>query len=110
MKNRALITVFALLLGVGSCAGVLMWLRQHKIKAIFARATSEGLSQRDLEIKLGDPWRNSTCGAVFGGNTPSDCARELIYKSPLAPAVPEYWAFRFGRSGKLVDKYHYVSP
>jgi hypothetical protein len=109
MKNRVLITVLAVLLGVGSCAGVLVFLRQHKIKATFARANG-GVSQRDLEMKLGDPWRNSTCGAVFGGNTPSDCVRELIYKSPLAPAVPEYWAFRFDRSGKLVDKYHYVSP
>jgi hypothetical protein len=109
MKNRVLITIFAVFIGAGSCAGLLVGLRRHRINAIFTRAT-EGLSQRDLEMKLGDPWRNSTCGEVFGGTTPSDCARELIYKSPLAPAVPEYWAFRFDRGGKLVDKYHYVSP
>ena len=47
MKNRVLITVLAVLLGVGSCAGALVWLRQHKIKAIFVRA-NEGLSQSDL--------------------------------------------------------------
>ena len=109
MKNRFLITFLAVLIAVASCASAFEWLRQHKIKTVFARA-NEGMSQRDLEMKLGDPWRDSTCGAVFGGNTPSDCVRELIYRSPLAPAVPNYWAFRFDRSGKLVDKYHYVSP
>jgi hypothetical protein len=109
MKNRALITVLAVLLAVASCASAFVWLKQHKIKAVFARA-NEGMSQRDLEMKLGDPWRDSTCGAVFGGNIPSDCVRELIYRSPLAPAVPDYWAFRFDRGGKLVDKYHYASP
>lgn len=109
MRNRVSITVLAVLLGVASCAGVMVCLRQYRIKAIFDQA-NEGSSQRDLEMKLGGPWRNTTCGAVFGRNAPSDCARELIYKSPMAPAVPEYWAFRFDRSGKLEDKYHYVSP
>ena len=109
MKNRVLITVLAMLLVAALCAAVFVWQRQHKIKATFAGA-SEGMSQRDVEMKLGAPWRDSTCGAVFGGNTPSDCVREMIYKSPLAPAIPDYWAFRFDRSGRLVDKYHYVSP
>jgi len=109
MKNRVSITVSAVLLSIGFCAGTLACLRQHKIKAMFAQA-HRGLSQSDLETKLGDPWRSSTCGGVFGGNAPNDCVKELIYKSPLAPAIPEYWAFRFDRSGKLLDKYHYVSP
>jgi hypothetical protein len=109
MKNRVSIAVLAVFIVVSLCLGLLAGRRQHKVKTIFAWA-NEGLPQSDLELRLGHPWRDSACGEVFGGGAPSNCARELIYKSPLAPALPEYWAFRFDRSGKLVDKYHYVSP
>jgi hypothetical protein len=68
------------------------------------------MTSSDITIALGTPWRTAKCGETFGGTEPQSCERELIYAAPLAPFLPEYWAFRYDRGGKLIDKYQYVSP
>jgi hypothetical protein len=105
MRAKILITVASILIFVAAWA----WFKQRKIKAAFAQAAAY-TTETDVLSALGNPWRDSKCGEVFGGSSLSGCAREIIYKSPLAPVVPEYWSFSFDSKGKLLDKYHYVSP
>lgn len=105
MKKMILISVSVLALAV------VLWVvfRQHKITAEFESALP-GKSEGDVVRELGKPWKTSKCGEIFGGNSSAACAREDLYSSPLAPANPEYWGFMFDQNGRLVDKYHYVSP
>ena len=83
--------------------------RQRRLESAFETANSEGTAD-ELRARLGNPWRNGACGETFGGTVPRGCKREILYASPLAPAIPEYWAFRYDQDGKLIDKYRYVSP
>jgi hypothetical protein len=83
--------------------------REHKLKTGF-EATALGTTPNDLQARLGGPWQSTLCGTTFGGAVPRDCAREFVYASPMAPVLPEYWAFRYDKNDKLIDKYRYVSP
>jgi hypothetical protein len=83
--------------------------RQNRLENEFNAATL-GSTTLDVTAYLGAPWKRAKCGEVFGGNTPQNCDSEIVYASPFAPMLPEYWAFRYDRDGKLIDKYHYVSP
>lgn len=105
MWRTSLVVLLVLLTFAAVRAGV----RMHRINATFQRTNQES-SRNELLIHLGKPWKESGCGEVFGGSPSVQCARELIYKSPLAPIDLEYWAFRFDRNGRFLEKYHYVSP
>jgi hypothetical protein len=105
MMRRILILI-PVLLAIGC---LLAAFRQHRIAVSFDNAVL-GSSDSDVKRQLGNPWKRTSCGQTFGGDIPKDCASESLYASPFAPAVPEYWAFRFGKDGRLIDKYHYVSP
>jgi len=60
---------------------------------------------------LGKPRRVEKCGEPFGnpGGKPG-CAEDYLYASPYAPVIPEYWSVSFDKNGRVIDKYHYVSP
>jgi hypothetical protein len=83
--------------------------RKQKMGDAFERA-AVGETEPDLIRQLGAPWKTAACGDTFGGDVPQGCAKEILYASPFAPVLPEYWAFRYNRDGQLLDKYHYVSP
>ena len=83
--------------------------RQRRIAKSFADSAL-GALQSDVVKQLGVPWKTASCGQTFGGEVPQGCIKEELYASPFAPAIPQYWPFRYDGNGKLIDKYHYVSP
>lgn len=83
--------------------------RQHTITTAFEQ-TALGSQVSVITQQLGDPWKASDCGHTFGGTVPKACVNELLYASPFAPVIPEYWAFRYDQNGRMIDKYRYVSP
>jgi hypothetical protein len=107
MKKAALLSLTLILTAVVAA----LWCsrRQHELAAAFDDLKI-GTSRAQLQTKLGDPWKATSCGKVFGGDTPRGCVIEVLYASPTARVLPEYWAFRYDSSGTLIDKYHYVSP
>lgn len=93
------------------CLAVLLWSfrRERKIQNVFELA-SENATEVSLNSQLGLPWRRAQCGRALGGSVTANCSIEIIYASPFAPFLPDYWAFRFDKDGKFIDKYEYVSP
>jgi len=83
--------------------------RVRKLNGVYQFATT-GTSISDVTTRLGSPWRETVCGVIFGGTEPQGCDRELIYAHPFPSVVPRYWAFRYDRNAKLIDKYEYVLP
>jgi hypothetical protein len=83
--------------------------RQRQLNLIYQNIAL-GTTESELTGVLGHPWKDSTCGTMFGGSVPNDCVAELLYAAPLAPFTPEYWAYRYDTHGKLIDKYRYASP
>ena len=83
--------------------------RERKLGDEFPSANL-GMSMAQLKQQLGDPWKVAACGSTLSGDIPRHCHTEILYRSPFAPLVPEYWAYRFDQSGRLLDKYNYVSP
>jgi hypothetical protein len=83
--------------------------RQQMIGSAFQRS-AVGEPEADLLARLGTPWRTSECAKTFGGAAPNDCAMEVLYASPFAPLLPQYWGFRYDRGGRLIEKFHYTSP
>jgi hypothetical protein len=103
--------VLAIVLVVLVCLAVLLWSfhRTRRIQNVFERA-DEDATEVSLHSQLGLPWRRGQCGQVLGGSVAPNCSTEIIYASPFAPLLPDYWAFRFDKDGKFIDKYEYVSP
>jgi hypothetical protein len=71
----------------------------------------------DSEIKLwwilGTPEHLSDCSTTFGGYprgesepAPEGCSREYWYYGLVAQG----WSYTFDAEGRLIDKYHWVSP
>jgi hypothetical protein len=107
MKPLIWTTLAALLAIAAGGAGVAY--RSALIDSTF-REAHNGEFQSLVVGRLGKPWRESPCGKEFGGTFPSDCSKEMIYRHPLAPAVPQYWSFMYDNRGTLLGTYHYVSP
>jgi len=70
-----------------------------------------GDSREQVIRLLGKPWRIEKCGEPFGntGGKPG-CLEDYLYASPYAPLIPQYWSVSFDRSGRVIEKYYYVSP
>ncbi|MGA7155817.1 MAG: hypothetical protein WBY53_03155 [Acidobacteriaceae bacterium] len=83
--------------------------RQHQLESVF-QSTNAGSPITTIVSSLGKPWSTSKCGTVFGDDEPNGCETELLYANPVAPLLPEYWSFQYDNQGKLIGKYHYVSP
>jgi hypothetical protein len=67
---------------------------------------------RDWVVKLlGRPRSIEKCGEPFGnpGGVPG-CKEDYLYASPYAPLISEYWSVSFDNGGRVVDKFHYLSP
>jgi hypothetical protein len=92
-------------------AGYSLWVyhRSRRLEATFYSFPA-GASKASLIHELGVPWKDAKCGETFGGDMPLGCVNEIIYGSPLAPLVPEYFAFLFDANGRLVGKAPYSSP
>src|SRR3954471_16385577 len=70
-----------------------------------------GDSREEVFNKLGRPRRVERCGEPFGNpGGKLGCKEDFLYSSPFAPLIPEYWSISLDREGKVIDKYHYVSP
>jgi len=106
MNIRKILIVFGI--AMLSLIGVQL-LRWHQRKTAF-RISRPGQQRSVVLAGLGKPWATATCGATFGGVTPSGCAKEVIYAAPWAPLLPEYLAFFFDRNDILMETYRYVSP
>ncbi len=83
-------------------------LREHQIPREH-ESVRIGASEAEVISIMGKPSWSEPCGKSFGAPQPG-CAKEFIYKSPFAPALPGYWSISFNKDGKVMDKYHYVSP
>ncbi len=105
MKRTLLLLATALIVGVGG----LKLSRLHRIKNEFQAAT-KGTTANEMSAQLGTPWRSGKCGSSLGDMQASGCEKEFVYAHPLAPIVPQYWAFFYDGDGRLIDKYEYDSP
>jgi hypothetical protein len=93
------------------CLAVLLWSfhRTRRIQNVFELA-NKNATEVSLHSQLGVPSSRGQCGQALGGSVAANCSTEIIYASPFAPFLPDYWAFRFDKDGKFIDKYEYVSP
>jgi hypothetical protein len=108
MKARSFLVVFVVTTLVVGCWGYWIRHRLDVLHKVFSRVEPP-ITESSLRHDLGIPWRSEACGRVFGGDMPQGCMTEIIYASPLAPLVPEYWAFRFGKDGMILNRYEYQS-
>ena len=82
--------------------------RRQKLRATFDQFPLRA-PKATLVGQLGAPWKDGKCGQMFRLSL-SACADEVIYASPFAPLVPEYWVFQFDKEGRLIDKCQWDSP
>ena len=73
-----------------------------------------GATRSDIERRIGSPSRITDCSTTFGGYERGEgdraapgCVTEYWYYAVWAP---EAWSFAFDSEGRLIDKYHWVSP
>ena len=83
--------------------------RRHELTRAF-RTLPLGTPKSELIRQLGTPWKVAKCGETFGGGSPQGCLEEVIYSTPFAPWLPQYWGFLFDTEGKLMQKREYISP
>ena len=92
--------------------GMIVW-RSEGRAALFDRI-SLGTTKAEIERRLGAPSQVTDCSVTFGGYKRGDeeraatgCETEYWYYAIWAP---EALSFTFDREGRLIDKYHWVSP
>jgi hypothetical protein len=73
-----------------------------------------GATQSEVERRIGSPSQITDCSTTFGGyqrgageRAAPGCVTEYWYYAVWAP---EAWSFAFDSEGRLIDKYHWVSP
>lgn len=108
MKIKILVALAFIVFGVVPGTALVV-LRSSHIRQAY-QAAHNGDKEQVVLDRLGNPWRRSACGQVFGGTFSKGCSQEFIYRHPLAPAIPEYWSFQYDAKGVLVGTYAYVSP
>ena len=98
---------------VGVAASVWLGWTIFRVKTIpqrFARI-SVGDSREQVVQLLGKPKSVEKCGEPFGNpGGKFNCKEDYLYASPYAPVIPEYWSVSFDASGRVVEKYHFLSP
>ena len=92
--------------------GAIIW-RSERCASQFDRIDL-GATTAEVENRLGTPSQVTDCSTTFGGykrgdgeRAKSGCATEFWYYAIWAP---EAWSFTFDNQGRLIDKYHWVSP
>jgi hypothetical protein len=106
-KTKALYALVAAALVLWAIADIA---RASRIPKHFEQIAIGDSRDRVLEL-MGKPKTIEKCGEPFGGKTSNPgCKEDYLFASPFAPFVPEYWSVSLDDSGRVINKYHYVSP
>jgi hypothetical protein len=108
MKNVRLIIVA---IGIAASTWIGWSLMRAKVLPAKFERIAVGDTREQVVRLLGKPRRIEKCGEPFGnpGGKPG-CVEDYLYASPYAPLIPEYWSVSFDKNGRVIEKYHYVSP